>query len=123
MNIPSAVELHRRDDLVPIGEICDHLVECLNATARHQRKSTVVVTYEIEYDDEEDRMTLFVKTKSKRPVRTSRNEEIIGDRNSIFSLTQDVEGQERIPGTDGITGVTGFTLTAGARGVNIGTDY
>lgn len=94
-NIPSDIELMMLPDLVPKQSIICHMLECINATDKHQRKSTVTVTYEMEWDEENQRQSVFVKLKSKRPVRSDRNEEIIGDRGLVFSIGNDVPGQQR----------------------------
>ncbi len=104
-NIPSDIELMMLPDLVPKQSIIDHMLECINTTDKHQRKSTVTVTYEMEWDEENQRQSVFVKLKSKRPVRSDRNEEIIGDRGLVFSIGNDVPGQQRMD-MDGLRGVS-----------------
>jgi hypothetical protein len=96
MITPSASELARREDLAPTLDIAAHLAEAIAAVNRYERKATVVVTYDVTYNDDLQTLAVTNRVKSKRPVAPSRNEEVIGDDADVLRLVREVPGQQRL---------------------------
>ena len=92
---PTEDELVKRPGLAPLPDIAERLAEAIRATAQYQRKSTVVVTYGIQWDEEVMTLRVGVAVKSKRPVMVKRNEEVIGDEEVLFEIGKDPPGQQR----------------------------
>src|SRR4051812_43933049 len=100
MKLPSARELNNREDLVPKTDLADRLAEAIAATEKFKRKSVVTITYNVDWDEEQEKLSLRAAVKAKRPVKPNRNEEVLGEVETIFVIANQVAGQQRLPDAD-----------------------
>ncbi len=99
MRLPTAKDLHSRDDLVPVAELADRIAEAIRAVEKHERKAVVTLTYNVDYDQETEKLSLRCAIKDKRPVRSNRNEEVLGEPSTVFAISRQDPGQQALPGT------------------------
>ena len=96
MKFPNANELAALPSLVPVVEVIERLDEAMRSVEKFHRNATLTVTYKITYDDEVQRLYVSSTVKSKRPVRTDRNEEVLGEDTPVLVLAEDIPGQQLI---------------------------
>lgn len=96
IHIPKPHEIAKIEGLLPIDTMIDKLIENIKGTEKHARGSVMTVNYRARWDENHDAIELSVMVKSKRPTRTDRNEEFLGEEIILCHFRDEDAAQQRL---------------------------